>query len=466
MRGGFLIGGSLIIAGLVLQISIGPVEWGVFAWPVNGIVLAVFIAVIVIMFTLRRRVGVINSIATQQAAIPALAYAVVMTVIMGVMRQENLTPDPSPMGEGSLWINYMLNFWPFVLTYAYMAVILGMAVLKRVGMLQKHCSIQDIAFLLSHLGLFIVLFAATLGSADMQRLKMTLMEGQPECRALTQEKKVQRVPMSIELKRFVMAAYDDGMPKRYASELEIRTLSGQNMLTTVEVNKPVEVEGWKIYQYGYDPQMGAKSRTSVLELVSDPWLPLVYAGIYMMMAGVLLLLTFTRWNYKRMLPTVALIVVALCIVSYFMPIVRSTKLIPVLQSPWFTPHILVYVVCYSLMGVAAVMAVVALAFGKKTLHNQIYTLVLVGLVFMTFGIMFGAFWAKEAWGDCWSWDPKETWAAITWLAYLVYIHYCRLPNHNPRLALWLVIGAFALLQMCWWGINYLPAAQGVSIHVY
>ena len=96
---------------------------------------------------------------------------------------------------------------------------------------------------------------------------------------------------------------------------------------------------------------------------------------------------------------------------------------------------------------------------------------------MTFGMLFGALWAKEAWGHYWSWDPKETWAAATWLGYLVYIHYRRLPlakgvgptagpRQNPRIALWMLIVCFVLLQMCWWGINYLPAAQGASVHTY
>ncbi|MBR3727052.1 MAG: cytochrome c biogenesis protein CcsA, partial [Prevotella sp.] len=73
---------------------------------------------------------------------------------------------------------------------------------------------------------------------------------------------------------------------------------------------------------------------------------------------------------------------------------------------------------------------------------------------------------KEAWGHYWSWDPKETWAAITWFSYLVYIHYRRLSGHHPRVALWPLLATFALLQMCWWGINYLPSAQGNSMHTY
>ena len=81
-------------------------------------------------------------------------------------------------------------------------------------------------------------------------------------------------------------------------------------------------------------------------------------------------------------------------------------------------------------------------------------------------MLFGAIWAKEAWGHYWSWDPKETWAAATWLGYLLYIH---LRKHQPEshtAALGIVIFAFVLLQICWFGINYLPAAQGSSIHVY
>ena len=61
---------------------------------------------------------------------------------------------------------------------------------------------------------------------------------------------------------------------------------------------------------------------------------------------------------------------------------------------------------------------------------------------------------------------KETWAAITWLSYLVYVHYRNLPHHRERLALWMLIVSFVLLQMCWWGINYLPSAQGSSVHTY
>ena len=266
MKEGFIIGGGLIFAGLILELSVGPVVWEAFAWPVNGIVLAGFLALIATVFLLRKRVYAFRFIGTYQAAIPTLMYAVLLTIIMGLTRQT----------EDGTWLNNMLVFWPFVLIYVYMAVILGVTVLRR---------LNNIPFLLNHLGLFIAMTTATLGNADMQRLKMITMVGEPEWRAMAQNGAIREMPLTIELKQFIMETYDDGSPKRFASEIQIQTKSGKMIETTVDVNKPVEVDGWKIYQYGYDTKMGAMSQISILELVSDPWLPLVYTGIYMMLAG-------------------------------------------------------------------------------------------------------------------------------------------------------------------------------------
>ena len=82
------------------------------------------------------------------------------------------------------------------------------------------------------------------------------------------------------------------------------------------------------------------------------------------------------------------------------------------------------------------------------------------------GMLFGALWAKEAWGHYWSWDPKETWAAATWLGYLCYIHFRMNRRQKVRTALVGLLICFVLLQMCWYGINYLPSAQGTSVHTY
>ena len=280
MKEGFLIGGSLIVVGLMLQICVGQVMWDALRWPVNGIVLAVFLGIIAAIFLLRKRIYGFQFIGTYQAAIPALVYAVALTIVMGLTRQK----------DGGTWLNNMLSFWPFVLIYVYIAVILGQIIIRR-ALHFTHWR-RDIPFLLNHLGLFLAMTTATLGNADMQRLKMVTMKGEPEWRALNAQQQIVALPIAIELKEFIMETYDDGMPKRFASELKILTQTGKRIQTTVEVNKPAVVDGWKIYQYGYDTQRGAMSNYSILELVSDPWLPLVYTGIYMMLGGAICMFIF------------------------------------------------------------------------------------------------------------------------------------------------------------------------------
>ena len=83
-------------------------------------------------------------------------------------------------------------------------------------------------------------------------------------------------------KALVMASRE---PKRYASDVNIYTQDGKNIMTEIEVNKPYSINGWKIYQLSYNEQMGKWSNVSVFELVRDPWLHAVYVGIYLLIIG-------------------------------------------------------------------------------------------------------------------------------------------------------------------------------------
>ena len=74
-------------------------------------------------------------------------------------------------------------------------------------------------------------------------------------------------------------------PRKFSSELNIQTKSGKQVTTTIEVNRPFQIDGWTIYQLSYNTEMGRWSNLSVLELVRDPWLPVVYFGIFLMMGG-------------------------------------------------------------------------------------------------------------------------------------------------------------------------------------
>ena len=74
-------------------------------------------------------------------------------------------------------------------------------------------------------------------------------------------------------------------PKRFSSEVTFFTPDGKKQDAILEVNKPVTVNGWKIYQLSYDDKMGRYSNKSIFEMVKDPWQPYVYLGIFMMMIG-------------------------------------------------------------------------------------------------------------------------------------------------------------------------------------
>ncbi len=184
------------------------------------------------------------------------------------------------------------------------------------------------------------------------------------------------------------------------------------------------------------------------------------------------LITYIRWNYKWILGFSTVMAVVFICVNLFKPEIHNKTLMPALLSPWFVPHVVVYMFAYAVFGMATLVALYLLYKKSKspitTSDLQVCdNLVYLGLGFLTLGMLFGAFWAKQAWGHYWTWDPKETWAAATWMAYLVYIH-LRLhkPARNHQFAIVVLLVAFVLLQICWFGVNYLPSAQGASIHTY
>ena len=280
MTEGFLIGGGLLLAGVLLRTVAGPINWSVFAWPVNLIVLILLVAGIGVMYVLRRRVYAFEWMMHSSAAVPCLLYAAVLTIVMGLL--------PQVRAGGIPWLSQMLTFWPFVLIWTWMMVISALAALNHL----LRWKVREIPFILNHLGVVVAIVAATLGNADTRSLQMTVFSGSPEWRAVDDEGMVQEPGLAIELHKFTMEEYPDHSPKRFASDISVYTEDGQSVQGVVEVNKPLKVNGWKIYQYGYDSSRGAESEYSVFQLVHDPWIFWVYLGIFMMIAGAVCLMLF------------------------------------------------------------------------------------------------------------------------------------------------------------------------------
>ncbi len=273
-------GGGLLFVGLMLQVAMGPIRWELFAWPMNLSVLVLLLAAIGIMFLLRRKVYAFEWLMHAGAAVPCLVYAAALTILMGLL--------PQVRTGGMPWLSQMLRFWPFVLIWTWMMLISALAALNHIF----RWKMKEIPFILNHLGVVLAIVAATLGNADIQSLQMTVFTDEPEWRAVDDAGTLHEPGLAIELHKFTLEEYEDGTPKRFASDITVYTEDGKTVPGTVEVNKPLKVNGWKIYQYGYDVRMGPDSTYSVFQLVRDPWIFWVYLGIFMMIAGALCLMLF------------------------------------------------------------------------------------------------------------------------------------------------------------------------------
>jgi cytochrome c-type biogenesis protein CcsB len=157
------------------------------------------------------------------------------------------------------------------------------------------------------------------------------------------------------------------------------------------------------------------------------------------------------------------------------------ELMPSLKSYWLVFHITAMFISYASFAIAFSFALmyVLRANGIKSLEKidpkynlrfldeASYKMVLFGFPVLTLGIFLGAVWADSAWGRYWGWDPKETWALITWLIYLAYLHFRVQWNWvGYRSALLNLIGFVAVL-VTFQGVNLMVKAFGTtSVHAY
>ena len=183
---------------------------------------------------------------------------------------------------------------------------------------------------------------------------------------------------------------------------------------------------------------------------------------------------------------------------------QSGVLVPALQSEWLIMHVSMMILGYAALLCGSLLSVALLVItfrknrklfsksnvflnesfflGENVVENTSffctknyyrsqliqqldywsYRVISLGFTFLTIGILSGAVWANEAWGSYWNWDPKETWAFITWIVFAIYLHTRTNRNlRGPNSAIVASIG-FLIIWICYFGVNLL----GIGLHSY
>lgn len=318
--------GVLIALGTALQLGLGSPDVTVLAWPVS-IIAAALIVLIIVGLTIYYDKPFFKWLMGIPFTISLLAAMLLVCLVAGVVPQHEMQLEGLLANAG---VYKVISSWPFVLLYFVMLITLGCitasAIAKRV--------LRRWVFIFNHLGLWLVLLGAGIGNADFRELKVRIYEGEIAVHATGKTGLPIGMPFGIRLDDFRMEEYpnkwgivdvrtgkfqpegkprfyetereafasglEDGQhlmvasppaePSYFGSDITIIPTRGEQIHTTIEVNRPYRSGKWAVYQYGYDSEEGAESKWSVLQLVCDPWLPVVYAGIAMLALGALTML--------------------------------------------------------------------------------------------------------------------------------------------------------------------------------
>ena len=229
----------------------------------------------------------------------------------------------------------------------------------------------------------------------------------------------------------------------------------------------------------------------------------LYESLYFLVWGITLGQLLIEKEYSTpIIPAIAIPIELLTIAfaCFVLPedLKLSSNLVPALRSSWLVMHVSVVMLSYAALIIGSLLSASVLFINNsqplqlrsssmgvggfkisnsystnnvtepiKFSHSEeldtlSYRSILVGFVLLTLGLITGAIWANEAWGTWWSWDPKETWAFISWLFYAAYLHMRISRGWQGRRPALLATSGFFVVLICYIGVNFL----GVGLHSY
>ena len=189
-----------------------------------------------------------------------------------------------------------------------------------------------------------------------------------------------------------------------------------------------------------------------------------FASGFAWSAAILGLILYSRMKQEWILT--ASMPVAFLVLSYaaFQPM-EIKELMPALRSTWFALHIGSATFSYAAFAISGGLGMHYLLQLKKghaekesrmvQTDYMIYRLICLGFLLLTVVILSGAIWAEQAWSRWWSWDPKETWALITWILYAIYLHLRLRKKLSGKVMAWFVVISVPVVLFTFVGVNTL-----------
>ncbi|MFI3286608.1 MAG: cytochrome c biogenesis protein ResB [Rikenellaceae bacterium] len=190
---------GIILIGSFLQLSIGSFDFFLLANPVNIFTGLALFLISILLGILFRNSSLTKWISGTPLSVSLILAMLSLSIIMG------LTPQVAEGVETNMLLGFdsMTTSWPLILIYLFTLISLGSLIFRRI----KTFKINDTPFMLNHIGLYIILFAAGLGYADMERYVMYVSEGETQWRVYDAEKNVKELPIAINLIDFDMDVY-------------------------------------------------------------------------------------------------------------------------------------------------------------------------------------------------------------------------------------------------------------------
>jgi hypothetical protein len=198
----FIIAGTLIFLGFITEIVFQEQQVPVPHRPYNLIILFTSIIFLSLVHFFFRKTSVVKWFSSIPCSISAIISFATLVLLMGIIRQEG---EGQPQWMELLGLNHLKNSWPLLFVGVYLFASLGLVVLRRSFPLTR----KNFGFLLNHFGLWLTLMAASLGSGDLQRLKVNIFENKDfSDKGLETGHKIYNLPFSLKLLDFKMETYN------------------------------------------------------------------------------------------------------------------------------------------------------------------------------------------------------------------------------------------------------------------